>query len=388
VRFRLTLSLGVAALMVATSASAAGIGSEDSPFSVDVHAFASQGFILTLRNDYIDNNTTHGSAQFTEMGVNVTKAFFKDKLRIGLQLFAQDLGPAGNFNLRADWFYVDYRWQDWLGVRVGRLKIPFGFYNEVNDIDQARVPILLPQSVYPLQSRNFLFAQNGGEIYGFARSRDLGALDYRIYGGTIFIDPAIAVPVGSPVQLQITVPYVVGGRLFWETPVDGLRVGGTIEALHADTTAFLGSTSISLPSDDIVWLASAEYAARDVSLSAEYGRGHSNQGTSNPMIQGPIAATSEGGYVMLSYRAARWFQPGVYYSLLFPNIHDRSGRANRQHDVALTFRFDLTDNWLVKLESHFMDGTAGLSNSLQVGLPPTVAATDWAAFFAKVTGYF
>jgi hypothetical protein len=389
-KVRLPLALAVGALMSATPAGAAGIGAEDSPFAVDVHAFASQGFILTLRNDYIDNNTTHGSAQFTEVGINVTKAFFKDKLRIGLQLFAQDLGPAGNFDVKADWFYVDYRWQDWLGLRVGRLKIPFGIYNEVNDIDSARVPILLPQSVYPLQGRDFLFAQNGGEIYGFARSRDLGALDYRAYGGTIFIDPGLAVPAGSNVQLQFNVPYVVGGRLFWETPLDGLRVGGTFEALHIDSKASLTgtTTSVSLPNDTMDWLVTAEYAIHDLVMTAEYGRGHTHQGTSNPMLAPPVLATSEGGYAMVTYRASPWFQPGAYYSVLFPDAHDHHGKANRQNDVALTLRFDITDNWLVKLEGHFMDGTAGLTNPLQVGPSPTNAATEWAAFFAKATGYF
>jgi hypothetical protein len=384
------LTVGVAVLTSAVSARAAGLGPEDSPFSVDVHAFVSQGFIYSIHNDYIDNNTTHGSPQFTEMGVNVTKAFFKDKLRIGLQLFAQDLGPAGNFGVKADWFYVDYRWQDWLGIRVGRLKIPYGIYNEVNDVDSARVPILLPQSVYPLQERDFLFAQNGAEIYGFARARRLGGLDYRVYGGTIFIDPAVAVPVGDPVQLQLTVPYVVGGRMFWETPLDGLRFGGTFEALHIDATAFITGTTtrISLPNDTMAWLASAEYTAGNFDLTAEYGRGHSNQGTSNAMIQPPVVITSEAGYLMATYRVCPWYQLGAYYSVGFPDVHNRHGKANRQEDLALTLRFDILDNWLVKLEGHYMDGTAGLDNPLHVGPLPTNAAAHWAAFFAKVTGYF
>ncbi len=386
---RASLAFGLAATFVAGTARAGNVGGEDSPFSVDVHAFASQGFILTLHNDYIDSHTTHGSAQFTEMGVNVTKSFFSDKLRIGLQLFAQDLGPAGNFDVKADWFYADYRWQDWLGLRVGRLKIPYGLYNEVNDIDSARVPILLPQSVYPLQVRDFLFAQNGGEIYGFARLGGLGAFDYRVYGGTIFIDPALGVPAGSPVQLQLDVPYVVGGRLFWETPLDGLRLGGTFEALRIDATAYIGSTTkISAPNETQAWLVSAEYAARDLLITAEYGRGHTNQGTSNAMLLPPLRNTSEGGYGMVTYRATRWFQPGLYYSVLFANVDNHHGKANRQHDVAMTLRFDITDNWLVKLEGHFLDGTAALNSPLYAGPPPSQAATDWAAFFAKVTGYF
>jgi hypothetical protein len=390
VNLRRVFALGAAVALGETPAGAAGIGPDDSPAYVDIHAFVSQGFILTSHNDYIDNNTTHGTAQFTEMGINVTKAFFKDRFRIGLQFFAQDLGPAGNFTVKADWFYVDYRWHDWLGLRVGRLKIPYGIYNEVNDVDSARVPILLPQSVYPLQIREFLFAQNGAELYGFLRLPEVGALDYRLFGGTIFVDPGIAVPVGSPVALQLTVPYVLGGRLFWETPLDGLRFGGTVEALHIDATAFITgtATTVLLPNDTIAWLASAEYSAHDLIFTAEYGRGHSSQGTSDAMIQPPIASTSEGGYVMATYRPCSWFQPGAYYSLSFPDVHNRDGRANRQHDLALTLRFDVTDNWLVKLEGHYMDGTAALANPLRVGPLPTAAATDWAAFFAKVTGYF
>jgi hypothetical protein len=54
---------------------------------------------------------------------------------------------------QADWFYLDYRFQDWFGLRAGRLKIPYGLHNEVQAIDSARVPVLLPQSVYPLQGR-------------------------------------------------------------------------------------------------------------------------------------------------------------------------------------------------------------------------------------------
>jgi hypothetical protein len=35
-----------------------------------------------------------------------------------------------------------------------------------------------------------------------------------------------------------------------------------------------------------------------------------------------------------------------------------------------------------------MDGTAALDSPLRVGPTPTAAATDWAVFVAKVTGYF
>ena len=57
----------------------------------------------------------------------------------------------------------DYRFKDWLGIRAGRVKIPFGLYNDSSDVDSARVPILLPQSLYPTLNRDFLLAQTGGQ---------------------------------------------------------------------------------------------------------------------------------------------------------------------------------------------------------------------------------
>jgi hypothetical protein len=139
VRLRLSWVLGLAFSLSAWPALAAEIGEEGSLLSVDVHAFASQGFILTTDNNYLANDTTHGSFQLSEVGINFTKAV-TDKLGVGVQLFAQDLGVAGNYNAKVDWFYIDYRQADWLGFRAGRVKIPFGLYNEFNAIGLGFFP--------------------------------------------------------------------------------------------------------------------------------------------------------------------------------------------------------------------------------------------------------
>jgi hypothetical protein len=92
---------------------------------------------------------------------------------------------------------------------------------------------------------------------------------------------------------------------------------------------------------------------------------------------------------MATYRLTPWLHPGAYYSLYFPTTDDREGRENIQHDVAATLRFDINTHWLVKLEGHYMAGTAGLTNPLVLD---TVDNSDadayWAAFFLKTTGYF
>jgi hypothetical protein len=359
------------------------------PEGVEVHGFVSQGFILTVGNEFISERSTDGSFEFTEIGVNFTKSL-GERLRFGLQLFAQDLGPTGDYRPRADWFYLDYAWRDWLGLRVGRLKIPYGLYNEIQDVDAARVPVLLPGSVYPLQSREILFAHSGGELYGFKRSRALGALDYRVFGGTIFLDSDALTPRGAGFELAFYVPYVVGGRLLWETPLEGFRFGGSLEYVRLETSVIVPDFgTIEIENQSLLWVGSAEYAAAELVLTAEYSRWSGTQSSNNETVSPPLESTSERAYAMATYRVAPWFQPGAYYALFFPDTSQRDGRENVQHDLALTLRFDLSSHWLLKLEGHYMNGTAGLTNPLRIN-PPDISSADrsWAAFFLKTTAHF
>jgi hypothetical protein len=274
-------------------------------------------------------------------------------------------------------------------LRAGRLKIPYGLYNEVQDIDAARVSILLPGSVYPLQSREVLFAQTGAEAYGFVRLPAGGALDYRIFGGTIFLDAEALTPSGSGFDVALDVPYVVGGRLLWETP-RGLRVGGSIQAIRIESTIVVpGLGAINIENDSLLWVGSAEYAATELTLTAEYSRWHADQTSDAPMLSAPLDRWSERAYVMASYRVNSWLHPSAYYSLLYPDVAQRRGRENVQHDAALTIRFDINAHWIVKLEGHYMVGTAGLLNPLVINPPDITTAREyWSAYFLKTTAHF
>jgi hypothetical protein len=401
----------VVALAVALafeSRAAAQQASEETadPLALQVHGFVSPGFIVSTNNNYL-SESKRGSFEFAEVGINFTKPI-TDDLRVGVQLFARDLGRTGNYNAKFDWFYLDYHFRDWLGLRAGRVKIPFGLYNEINDIDAARVPILLPQSVYPVNSRDFLLAQTGGELYGRLQLNRAGVLDYRAYGGTIFVQADIA--PGAPYAIsRLTVPYLVGGRVLWETPVEGLRAGGSVQYLHLDADVqfnaaawtplvmsgdlpmdFTGLVKTTIPA--LLWVGSVEYARDALLIAAEYSRWHTKIESDTPsLFPGPTvstSATSERAYVMGSYRVASWIVPGMYYSLYFPDVRQRTGRAARQHDVAATLRFDVNDHWLVKLEGHFMHGTAALESRINENKQLAQLADNWWVFMVKTTAYF
>jgi hypothetical protein len=369
---------------------------------VDVHAFVSQGFIKSTGNEFLAKSK-RGSFEFTEVGVNLTRSL-GENLRVGVQLFTRDLGPIGNYRARFDWFDLDYHFFDWLGVRAGRTKLPYGLYNETSDIDAARVPVLLPQSVYPTASRDTLLAQTGIELYGYVPLGVAGALDYRLYGGTLYLD------LGDTVSNRLAgseVPYLIGGRALWNTPLLGLSVGGTLQLLRFDATYtpsgpedaglvravrqglvpgdYVGPISFEAPV--LLWLGSLEYSVGDLLLASEYGRGWSDIDVTEPAPASAAATTNESFYVMASYRMTPWFDPGLYYSVLFPNVKDRRGREAQQHDVALTLRFDLTEHWLLKAETHYMHGTAGLDATLN-GAPKAELEADWGVLLLKTTAYF
>jgi hypothetical protein len=365
---------------------------------VDIHGFVSQGFIKTTDNNYLAESK-RGSAELTEVGINISKTVTPE-LRLGVQLFARDLGPIGNYQPHFDWFFLDYRFFDWLGLRAGRTKLPFGLYNEINDIDSARVPILLPQSVYPTQNRDYLLAQTGGELYGDVPIGEAGSLEYRAYGGTIYIDSR-----GRQPPVEFRVPYVVGGRLMWRTPLEGLQVGGSLQALRIDvdypvppeaiskaqmsgTVAadFSGPVAVELPV--LLWVASAEYVHNDLTLASEYSRWSAKLKSSVPALVPENDVTTEKFYAMASYRLRPWFAPGAYYSVNFPNVERHRDRENQQHDVAVTARFDVNDHWLWKLEGHFMHGTAGLNSALNDGRPLRELTKNWGLFLVKTTAYF
>lgn len=364
----------------------------------EFHGFVSQGFMKTSQNNYL-TQSQRGSFEFNEVGLNLTKEF-GDRLRVGMQLFMRDLGPIGNYKPQFDWFYLDYQFFDWLGLRAGRIKIPFGLYNEINDVDAARQAILLPQSMYPTQNRDYLLAQTGFELYGRTPYSKLGSLEYRAYGGTIYLDSS-----SQPNLDKVDIPYVFGGRLMWETALDGLRMGATYQALNiqadfvldAATLAYFQAagalgpgaterTPIHLPVQ--MGVASVEYAAHDLLISAEYSRWYAKLTSDVADAIPPTKAINERMYVMASYQITPWFSPGAYYSLWFPDTTNRKGPAQQQHDVALSLRFDPMEHWLVKVEGHYMNGTASLNQELNGGTPNSQLTNDWLLFMLKTTAYF
>jgi hypothetical protein len=197
---------------------------------VEIHGFASQGFVYTNDNNWLTMNTSEGSAAFTDFGLNVSTNV-TGKLRVGAQLYDRNLGQLGQYHPSLDWAVADYRFKNWFGIRGGKVKTTLGLYTDTQDLDFLRVFALLPQSMYPTDIRDATIAHTGGDVYGtLTLHHRLGDLSYTAYAGhrsdslhsgIAYLATQYKFYYSSYGGLQY------GGDLRWKTPLKGLLMGAS-----------------------------------------------------------------------------------------------------------------------------------------------------------------
>jgi hypothetical protein len=356
---RYTKRILFAATVLLCAAGSSGQTLDD--LNLQVHGYATQGFIYTSANNWNTTNSSDSSVAWTEAVVNLTVQP-QSKLRVGIQARYSLLGSLGN-TITLDWAQADYKFNEQFGFRAGKVKTPTGLLNESQDIDPAQLWILLPQSVYPLASRDSLLAHYGGVIYGqVALGERLGKLEYRGYGGERVLagddgyfeglrSAGLSLPNG-------TTGSIFGGTLRWNTPVHGLMVGATEAFMNASGELIAGpyQGTITVPRIASPYFF-AKYEHSRVMISGEYNR-LALLATAPlagfPTVYNPFDQRSF--YAMASYRATPKLSGGLYYSssidhkAAFPSSH-------YQKDWALTARYDFNSFVYAKAEQHWMDGT-------------------------------
>lgn len=404
----------LSSLMLGATALSATALEFESIEGLQVHGFASQGYLYSTKMNYLAD-TTDGSGDFRELGLNAMYQI-SDDLRIGGQLFSRRLGPLGQDDVRVDWLYLDYRLNDMIGFRLGRVKVPLGLHNEYQDYDSLRSSVFLPQSVYDSFLRDTRISYDGIGAYGHLALGDSNSLDYHFYYGTtelendgsygLYFDdsfndsyPNAAVKLWTDID-DFDVHNQWGGQIMWSTPVDGLRLGTSFRAFdwsgEAHPTAgfsFVGDRIRFEQNQSHIWIHSAEYRYEDWLFQAEYLSSRGDIDTNIP-IPGlnVFAVDQEGWYGLVSKRLNDWCTLGAYYSVFYREQSDRkgendlTGKTNWQKDFCVNVKFDLTDNLLLKLEAHQMDGNALTTDNVLANDRPY--AKDWQFYAAKITYYF
>lgn len=359
-RMRSILSIAAAACAVSTTVYAQGFKVADT--NVQVHGFVQQGYIFSNGNNFLTMDTTGGSGEMTDGGINASSQINK-KLRVGMQLYARNIGQLGNGHPQLDWAFADYRFNQLIGVRGGKVKSALGLYNDTQDMEFLHTWALLPQSVYALDLRSVNIAHVGADVYGALSGKRAGSLNYTVYAGLIQDDPRGGYRYGiedSGFKFKDGMHrHGYGLDLRWTAPVDGLQMGYSQVSMPG--TADVTRTGVPFPL--VLGLTSfrtnavyGDYQKRAWHVSGEWRR-VLVVAKLTPAIIPVTNVPTVAWYASAAYRIAKPLEVGAYYSHFVQNTNlDATLANNHINGPAVTARIDLNRFVAVKVEGQFMDG--------------------------------
>lgn len=399
-------------LLLPTLAVLVGVNSAQAADDLQIHGFVSQGYLLTQNNAlFTPESEDHGSLEFSEVALNVV-ATPVDRLRVGVQVGAQDLGDSFNNKIVLDWAYGDYTFPTIgerfdIGVSAGRFKMGHGLYNDYRDLDMTRTSVFLPMSVYNPRWRDLMLAINGVGLHGSVNAGLAGSFEVAAYLGNQQYD-ADEGPIhdviadGNLDPTSLTTKAVDGGNITWNTPVDGLRLkyslldGRGFEAIgtfsggpQSPTQPFTpgGDYSISIPHywDNIF---SAEYQKGELTLSAEYRYNyyHLEVLGDAPVPGGKLALNAstrtDATYLSAAYRIHPKVEVVGGWQWSQDTTTGDQQTKSKWYAWNAAVRYDIVDHWLIKAEYQWTHGT-GLIRAAEQADGTT--EETWGYFALKTT---
>lgn len=219
--------------------------------------------------------------------------------------------------------------------------------------------------------------------------------------------------------------YAFASGVSWLTPINGLKFSltgwltkfslkGSGEVLPGTV---LGSYmndldikdgGVEIETRSAQYTASVEFVKNNLTFIAEYSRNNYDFNSNGGLVEATRKASeyylsqgelmkggalgqayknarsneleTEGYYGMLNYRFTDWLEAGFYYSVYYADIDDKNGKNNKNNpvrssagykdhdawlkDACVSLKFDISENWVFKLEGHAMNGAAVLTKDI------------------------
>lgn len=341
---------------------------------LQLHGYLTQGAVYTTANNFYGHTDTDISLDFREVGLNVSARPFS-RLRLSAQGTSR---WAGEIDEGEPW--LDYALADFTllseenmraGIRLGRIKNPYGLYGETRDVAFTRPGIILPQPIYFDRTRKFALAGDGFHLYG---EFDVpgGSLDARFFLADLPINDRSSKSVlfgpaarGDLQQDRLT----PGFRLLYETANGRWRGAFTYVSTSQKYRPAEGEH---IPSSHIEiepWIASLQYSDEDWTLTAEYSQRYDVLDMSGAPIS---KSTAQNWYVQAQYRFLPQWEMLLRYDNAIADIDDPDGKqfaaqtgrpafTRFARDIVAGLRYDVTPSLMLRAEYHHVDGTSWLS---------------------------
>ena len=347
---------------------------EDVMDTLQMHGFLSQALVITDDNNFFGpSSQDEGSFEFTEIGLNVSLRPHQDVLLAAQMLSRRAGGDSNDAYPELDYGLIDYQMvsdqQRTFGIQLGRIKNPFGFYNQTRDVAFTRPSILLPQSLYFDRTRSLALTGDGLTLY----------LEERLDNGVIRGQLGLGKPQADKDLNQTLQLHRIRSSFDpQQSAIAQVRyehdAGRIVAALsHANVRSQIDTHSPNVSDGDFYfrpWVFSLQYNQELWSLTAEYALRHSGLKNFNqPALN--FDTTGESWYVQYTRRFYDDWQWLIRYDSLVSNRDDASGKAfeasglgpdHSQFADDLTFGLQWTPHPQVMLagEYHHVDGTGWL----------------------------
>ena len=312
---------------------------------LQIHGYGYQGYLQASDNEYLgvdDKGTWDANALAL-----VFIATVDDKSKIWMQLH----GTAEK--VRVDWAFVDYQASANLTLRGGQIKLPVGLYNEIRDIEFLHLSTLDP-ALYQEASE-----MTDESFRGVSVVYTVGSLSLDGY-------------VGQTVDVEESAinkyRRLLGGRVTYKTPVDGLRFMASAYDSQAEEIATGAESSKN------TWVLSADYTENNFDLKAEVA------------AMKFFGEKSKTYYTQAGYTFVDKWTPFVRYDYITTDTAESSDPSHYQKTATVGLGYKINSSVGVRIENQWNRGYA-----LPVASGEVAAGTgkiDWTLFAANINFIF
>ncbi len=361
-----TTIISIVITSIADKAYALNLGKNN---TLRIHGFLSQGYLKSDNNHFFGNSDQKGSLDYNELGLNASYAP-SEKLNFAGQLLSRRAGKTDDGDIQVDFALLDFRLINKsnynFGTRVGRIKNPFGFYNDTRDVSFTRESIIIPQSIYFERTRDISISSDGVEIY-IQRNFTLGSatLQFLVAQPRVKnLNTKLALfRQDQPGDLEPKPSFIT--RLAFHPFSSAFKLAYSNIRLHA---AFEpdsgGSNDINFTSN----IFSLNYAYQSINFTAEYALRTTEFAAVNKK------QTGQSYYLQLTQHLSHRWNIFSRYDVLYQNKNDKNGKkyalsstsapahSRFAKDLTVGAQFIYSKSWMFRLEAHYVNGTAWLSS--------------------------
>lgn len=378
-----------------------------------------QGFVsqrLTAssgKNNFFGDTAGRLSAEYSELGAGISWRPRSRWLLAG-QAIARRGGESEENHIEPDYLYVAYTpWEGEAGhltAKLGKIKVPYGLYNDMRDTPMTRPGILAPQSIYLDSLRQLNQAAAGVHLEAERMlGRDIATLRLSQIKPCVESDNTFWAFLGDraifPGELTSRGDESYAGQLAYDH--DGGRVRAMLS--HAQGIAHYRAASVDPWRDgrfDFKFTAlSLQWNGERVSLSAERTRNRFDSRFNSNGLLPDVSGLDVGysWYAQGQWRFAPRWEALVRYDVNVIDKNDPDGSryaANNPGKAAWTryakdwtvgLRYRPDQQWLFAGEIHHIDGANWLpaADNLTNGQwLPLNTAPSWNLFLLQATYQF